>query len=88
MAGAGDGDGVLTEHHVDSTQPRPHNPSRDLDLPGIGPLRLAPGIVCIEDRANEQVRLFTSRTLALDSGQQLSLQSVVGSEEIKERLPG
>lgn len=60
-----------------------------LELPGVGaaPLRLAPGIACVEDQANEQVRLFFSRTLALAEGDRLVLQAVLGVDDLKERVP-
>lgn len=55
--------------------------------PNTTPLRLAPGIFCEEDSATEQVKLFFSRSLALDAGQRISLLSVVGGTERKEALP-
>lgn len=51
------------------------------------PLRLAPGIAAYEDKANEQVRLFFARSLALRPGDRVVLQAVVGLDERKERLP-
>lgn len=58
-----------------------------LDVPGTSPLRLAPGVFCQEDAETEEVHLFFARTLALDSGQKLSLQAIQGPNETKQLLP-
>ena len=54
---------------------------------GHQPLRLAPGVFCHEDEATEEVRVYFSRTLALDPGQRVSLLALVGGAERKETLP-
>jgi hypothetical protein len=54
------------------------------DLP---PVRLAPGILCEEDSATEQVRLFACRTLALDAHSKVKLLAIRGGEELRESLP-
>ena len=50
-------------------------------------LRLTPGIAAFEDKANEQVRLFLARSLALDAGAWIKLQAILGGEQRNERLP-
>ncbi len=50
-------------------------------------LRLSPGIAAFEDKANEQVRLFLARSLALDAGAWIKLQAILGGEQRNERLP-
>lgn len=58
-----------------------------LELPGEAPLRLAPGIFCVEDAVTEQVQLFFCRTLALRPKQAVKLAAFVGLAEQKELLP-
>lgn len=54
---------------------------------GHQPLRLAPGVFCLEDEATEAVSVYLCRTLALDPGQRVSLLALVGGAERKETLP-
>lgn len=54
---------------------------------GSAPLRLAPGVFCVEDEATSEVEVYFARTFALDPRQPQKLLALAGTRERTELLP-